>query len=86
MEYKFVRIFLLVYNHLKFRIVVFLLSKNEPFLSTEGAGPLSYNAPCFYSSPEQTNQTTALEMGFGFASTIGSRVVPVPMPVSKKCL
>ncbi len=59
----FVIMFSFVYNHLKLRCMVFSLASNEQFISTQGAGPLLRSPPCcwcFYSSPEQTNQTLFL--------------------------
>lgn len=38
--------FSLVSNHLKLRVVVFLLPENEPFTRTEGADPLPQDLPC----------------------------------------
>lgn len=50
---------------------MFSLLSNEPFISTCGAGHVT--PPCLYSSPEQPNQTLALEGPFVvFAATIGS--------------
>lgn len=44
--YNYIIMFSLVSNHLKLRVVVFLLPENEPFTRTEGADPLPQNLPC----------------------------------------
>ena len=43
----------IVYSILR---IMFSFTQNEPFVSTQGAGPLPQRPPCFYSSPERTNQ------------------------------
>lgn len=44
--YNYIIMFSLVSNHLKLRVVVFLLPENEPFTRTEGADPLPQDLPC----------------------------------------
>ena len=50
-------------NLMKPRIVVLLLPY-ELFIPTEGAGPLPWSPPCFYSGPDQTHQILAIERAF----------------------
>ena len=54
-------------NHPTPRIIVFSLPYNNLCISLCGAGP-PFRPPCFYSGPEQTNQTMALKMAFPFLS------------------
>lgn len=52
--------FSIVYNHLKIRLIVFLLTKNEPLTSLDRqsgssfANYITFALPCLYSGPERT--------------------------------
>ena len=52
--------FSLVYNPMKIRVFVY---SNEPFISTQGAGPFPWSPPCFYGSPEQTDSARGNSLG-----------------------
>ena len=53
--------FLLVFNHLKIRVVVLLLPYNQLLMPTEGAGPLTQWLHVWM---EWMNQTLALDTAF----------------------
>lgn len=61
--------FSLVYDLVKIRIFAVSVPQNELFISIDIRvliHRVRHVAPCFYSGPEQTNQTLTLEYGFCF--------------------
>ncbi len=83
-EYNVLSMFSIMYNHLKIRTILFSLLLNDTetniYIYIQAVGSLSQSLqvapPCFYSSPECTNQTQALERALfaffaSFMATVG---------------